>query len=699
MAMTAPRSRRLAAPVALLALLAVAAPAPAQLTWNLTYQDTGSGVGFDAPGGLGATRQATVAAVTNYLSTQLDARGTINLRIQPSNTQNGFGFLAQAGTSFTAQNGFANGLVFQRATTNNTPFSPPDGSGQFNFASDINWNNGTGQPAFTQFDLFSVTLHEFTHALGFAARIQQTGQGASSNPLGQPDNYSGFDRFLKRGSTNTFLVTSSAAFNSAGGASATDLTSNDLFFDGPIARAANGGNPVKLFAPNPYQNGSSVSHLDNNTPALSNGVMLPGITNGTTRRQYTNQDLAMLIDVGWNNYTWTNTTGNWADNISSTTTPRWRNVDGDDMLSPVGSITPNLILRFGGSGATGYTSTNNLPANPFQVNRTILNSSSTATNTIAGNQLQFGTTIGVQPQFQQTGSGAFNITTPISLTAAGLELTGDGGGLVTLGGAISGNGLLTKTGASTFVLAGANTYTANTTVSAGTLRLGSTGSFAASPRVTVGTAAGSPAVLDVSGVGGGFAVANGQTLAGHGSVTGSVRLGTGATVSPGTSPGTLAVNGTVTLGPGGTYTWELNSVTTSSTTQDRLTVNGPLDISGLSPTSQFRILLTSLTSGNTPGAVSDFSNSTNYQWPLVTYVTLVGTFDSNAFTVDRTNFANAVPVGSLFSVGQAGNVLVLNYSPVPEPGFVLLACAAAGLVWRRFRLLSPLPAVRERGRG
>ena len=138
-------------------------------------------------------------------------------------------------------------------------------------------------------------------------------------------------------------------------------------------------------------------------------------------------------------------------------------------------ITPNMVLRFGGSG--GYTSTNNLNlaanADKFRVNRIILNGTA-GTSTIASNGiniLQFDTTIGVTPLIRQDGAGAFIISHPIELTASNLQLGGTGAGKVTLSGPITGNGGLSKIGTSTFEISGSdiNTFTGLTTVSGGTL--------------------------------------------------------------------------------------------------------------------------------------------------------------------------------------------------------------------------------------
>src|SRR5262249_20184990 len=133
----------------------------------------------------------------------------------------------------------------------------------------------------------------------------------------------------------------------------------------------------------------------------------------------------------------------------------------------------------------------------------------------------------------------------------------------TFSGPIQGAGGLAMTGAGIQTLAGVNSYTGNTTITSGTLRLTGTGSIAGSSRVTVGTAQGSAAVFDVSGVTGGAnfangmpALASGQTLAGHGTVVGPLAIVGGSAVAPGTSVGTLNV-GDMTWRGGGRYDFEV----------------------------------------------------------------------------------------------------------------------------------------------
>ncbi len=190
---------------------------------------------------------------------------------------------------------------------------------------------------------------------------------------------------------------------------------------------------------------------------------------------------------------------------------------------------------------------------------------------------------------QVTASFTMNTNRGITLTTPGGAISTTGGNM-TLGGVMAGAGTLTKLGADTLTLTGANTYTGTTTITAGTLQLGSgntTGRlstasaivdnatliFNRSNTVTQGVDfSGSP----ISGTGSlmqsgsGNLILNaansyGATTVHTGMLTvagASARLGSGAVTVEGTTPGTaLAIasgvgnaiddNATLTLAGGG----------------------------------------------------------------------------------------------------------------------------------------------------
>jgi len=98
-------------------------------------------------------------------------------------------------------------------------------------------------------------------------------------------------------------------------------------------------------------------------------------------------------------------------------------------------------------------------------------------------------------------------------------------------------GALAKQGSGTLMLSAANTFTGNTSINAGTLALGASGSIADSGDISV--AAG--AVFDVSAVSSGYTLGAAQTLSGNGSVNGTVTAN-GTLLPRGASVGTLTFN-------------------------------------------------------------------------------------------------------------------------------------------------------------
>ena len=117
-------------------------------------------------------------------------------------------------------------------------------------------------------------------------------------------------------------------------------------------------------------------------------------------------------------------------------------------------------------------------------------------------------------------------------------------------GEIAGSGSLTKAGTGTLTLSGISSYTGATVVDGGALLVN--GSIAASSGVTV---------------------AAGATLGGSGDLPSAVI--DGGTLSPGNSPGTLTINGNLTLNPGSTYLVEVQGAIA-----DRVNVTGTASLAG-----------------------------------------------------------------------------------------------------------------------
>jgi fibronectin-binding autotransporter adhesin len=262
-------------------------------------------------------------------------------------------------------------------------------------------------------------------------------------------------------------------------------------------------------------------------------------------------------------------------------------------------------------------------------------------------------------------------TTGLTISSGGL-LTGDliidtsqvgsnAVGDVTLSGVFSGAGGLVKAGTGTsgiVILGAANTYTGNTTISTGTLKLGAAGSIADSGTISVA----SGATFDTSLVPGGYSLATAQFLQGAGAVLGSVSsLGT---IAPGLSgsAGTLSFASNLSFDSASLLSYGLNGTNTTSGggVNDLSAVTGNLSLDGTLNVSEIGVgSFLSATAGNT--------------WRLFTYA---GTLINNGLSLGSTPTLSS---GLTFAV-DTSTPNEVNLIVVPEPASTAAAVLGVGLV-------------------
>ncbi len=167
----------------------------------------------------------------------------------------------------------------------------PDVLASFN--STANWYYGLdGNTPNNQFDFVSVVLHELGHGLGFTGN-SNSGAGVGFSNGANPMSY---DELVELGNGSTIL---SLGFGTTAQTSA--LIGDDLFQGGANARAALGGQRPKMYAPNPFNSGSSYSHLDESTfpGGDPNSLMTPFIGNGEAIHDIGDAVRGIYKDQGW----------------------------------------------------------------------------------------------------------------------------------------------------------------------------------------------------------------------------------------------------------------------------------------------------------------------------------------------------------------------------------------------------------------
>ena len=277
-------------------------------------------------------------------------------------------------------------------------------------------------------------------------------------------------------------------------------------------------------------------------------------------------------------------------------------VQGGARLDLAGQdISVNKLLG-SGTVSTGTSTTITLTLGDNSAFSGVINGSgnlatvANATVTLSGANAYSGTT--------NVASGStLNVTGGGQLGAGGVTIAGtlgvDKSADYTLAGALSGSGVLNKTGTGKLILSGSSTSFAGTTnVNGGTLAVN-------------GTLSGT---LNVN---------SGGVLGGSGTA-GDVNVLAGGVLAPGNSIGTLTVNGNLTFNSGSIYRVEADAAGNADKTvvNGALTIAGTLDVQAGSGTYVRNTSYTILTNtGTQTGSFATVTSNLAFLAPTVTYNT------------------------------------------------------------------------------
>lgn len=230
---------------------------------------------------------------------------------------------------------------------------------------------------------------------------------------------------------------------------------------------------------------------------------------------------------------------------------------------------------------------------------------------------------------------------------------------------------VTKEGSGTQTLTGVNTYSGNTTISAGAIALSGGASIANSPTINVAGGA----TFDVSAVSGGYTLGASQTLKGSGTITGAATLG--GTVAPGNSIGTLTFSTAPTLN--GTLVMELNAPASADKlviSSGTLAFNGTLTVTNtggsLTNGNTFDLFDGSLagnfTALNLPGGAGHWNTSDLNVGGTITFANANPTAPNIDLTVNQGESVSFTFAGSKFAItpdtdGDAVTVTSTGGSP------------------------------------
>ena len=313
-------------------------------------------------------------------------------------------------------------------------------------------------------------------------------------------------------SGGTLISTNDAIIEFAGKGLGKLVLNGGNFIVGPLA--------TKWLMVGYYDTGAGELDITNGNLSLENGSSLKMCRSGNTGSNIVNQiggAVTFYSDAGTTIGGAGNLDLNYAGGASSSST---YNLNG-------GTLTVPQIIASSASGS----GTLNFNGGTLKA----------ATNTVTF--MQGLTAANVRNNGLIIDTAGFNVTIgqPLQHSSISGDIAIDGG--------------LRKNGAGTLSLNGTNSYKGDTTINAGTLKLGNANAITNSRNISLSTGA----VLDFSTVSGGFTLGTGHTLSGSGIINGT--LSDNGTIAPGTSSGiigSLTFNNSLTLNGSGSILMKID---------------------------------------------------------------------------------------------------------------------------------------------
>lgn len=254
-----------------------------KITYTFTY---GNGSQFWS-----SAARAELAATAIYLSSYFAPQHDVNVTYAVTGQYSlAGGTLATAGSDLISDSGFASTVVQNKILTGvDSNGAAADGT--------IDWNFGYGWGYFAtvpagSYDFQSTAMHELLHTYGFLSVVDSAGNNTVQN-------WTKFDQFMV--TKNGTSVFNGTAFNTVYNPNLTGgNTGNGMYFGGINARTANGGNPVPLYSPSPWESGSSMSHLDDLTYTGANEKLMNASSDtGLGVRTLSAIEIGIMKDLGY----------------------------------------------------------------------------------------------------------------------------------------------------------------------------------------------------------------------------------------------------------------------------------------------------------------------------------------------------------------------------------------------------------------